>query len=145
MQSIILNHKICIFQVLFKLRKQRNSKSRLEFFHVLTQRHPTANFIKGVNEKSPPYTHLNKRIEKDSELSGELSYKQSKELRHLTISRRELTLHHPRRCSISSRYINEQELALFLITSKSSTARNSVTYLKACIAFRKKRCVSITR
>lgn len=47
-QSIILNHKICklqsgIFQVLFKLIKQRNSKTRLEFFPELTQRQPTAN------------------------------------------------------------------------------------------------------
>lgn len=47
-QSIILNHKICklqssIYQVLFKLIKQRNSKSRLEFFPELTQRQTTAN------------------------------------------------------------------------------------------------------
>lgn len=42
-QSTILNHKICklpsgIFQVFLKLIKQRDSKSRLEFFPELTQR-----------------------------------------------------------------------------------------------------------
>jgi len=44
---------------------------------------------------------------------------------------------HPRIYSIYSSYINEQETALFLTTSKSPTAVNAVRYLKAFIAFRK--------